>query len=831
MINLEMTDLNELTAEELQVKLLEAQDRLAELETENAELRCLQARRPGARDHRYRILVEQAREGISLVDEQGTVVIWNPATARITGFPAGKVLGKFIWDVQLQLMPEEQRTPEAYENLKSALLNFLDTGQAPWADRSLEQEYLHPDGSHIIVEGHVYPIKTGKGYMLVSVSQDVSDRKRVESALMASEEQFRTSVESLLDGFAILSAVRDDRNQIVDFCYEYINEVGCRLNQRSREEQIGHTLLELLPAHKDSGIFDQYVHVVESGEPLVTESLFYEDVYGEEKRLDRAFDFQAVKLGDGFVVTWRDVTRRVQDQQALLEAEELARSTLDGLSAHIAIIDQDGEILAVNQAWRDFAKANSGLSSKVNEGANYLSVSDRAEGMNSGEGKPFANGIRAVLSGLLDKFEMEYPCHSKERERWFVGRVTRFPSSGPPRAVIAHEDVSERKFGEQALRRAHSQLTTLLDISQTVVSTLDLEPLLNLILEKLASVIRYSGAAIVTIENNVLTVQAYRGPTVPIDPDDIRISIVKFGEMRRLILRRQPFFIRDLNDHPRIMSEINTALGQPGQMLGRFRSWLVVPLLVKDVQIGIMVLTHRKANYYNRSARDMAQMFANHAAIAIQNAQLYSKAQASAVLEERNRLARELHDSVAQALYSISLYANATRKALVANKMDVVDSHLKELQRTSSEAVADMRLLIFELRPPVLDEEGLVEAIRTRLESVEARSGIQVSLQVDGELSLSKPIETELYRVIQEALNNILKHAHATLVDVKIKSKRKRIYLTIQDNGKGFDPSGIEKGGGYGFRNIRERIHSIGGTFILETSPGQGTSMSIEVES
>ena len=112
-----------------------------------------------------------------------------------------------------------------------------------------------------------------------------------------------------------------------------------------------------------------------------------------------------MKLGDGFVVTWRDVTRRVQDQQALLEAEELARSTLDGLSAHIAIIDQDGEILAVNQAWRDFAKANSGLSSKVNEGANYLSVSDRAEGMNSGEGKPFANGIRAVLSGLLDKFE------------------------------------------------------------------------------------------------------------------------------------------------------------------------------------------------------------------------------------------------------------------------------------------------------------------------------------------------------------------------------------------------------------------------------------------
>ncbi|MEJ2599149.1 MAG: PAS domain S-box protein [Anaerolineales bacterium] len=656
MTNLEMSNLDKLTAEDLRMKLLEAQNRLVKLELENVELRRLQTQQPGKRDHRFRNLVEQAREGISLVDELGYVIIWNTANARITGLAAEDVLGKLIWDVQFQLMPAEQRAPEVYERLKTGLIHFLEAGKAPWADKSMEREYLHPDGSRIFIEGHVYALKTQKGFMLASVSQDVSDRKRVESALKASEEQFRTSVESLLDGFAILSAVRNDENQIVDFRYEYINEVGCRLNQRSREEQIGHTLLELLPAHKDSGIFDQYMRVVETGEPLITESLFYEDVYGKRQRLRRAFDFQAVKLGDGFVVTWRDVSRRVKNQQALIEAEELARSTLDGLSAHIAIIDQDGMILAVNQAWRDFAKANGGEDVKVNEGANYLLVSDRALAMNSGEGKPFANGIRAVLYGHLDKFEMEYPCHSRDRERWFIGRVTRFPPGGPLRAVIAHEDVSERKFGEQALRRAHAQITTLLEISQTVVSTLDLQALLNLILEKLASVIRYSGAAILPLENNVLTIQAYRGPALPVDSDRIRISLTGFSELRRLILRSQPLIIRDLNDHPRIMSEINSALRQPGRMLGRFHSWLVVPLVAKDVQIGIMVLTQRKANYYSRSARDMAQMFANHVAIAIQNAQLYSEAQTSAVLEERNRLARELHDSVAQALYSISLY-------------------------------------------------------------------------------------------------------------------------------------------------------------------------------
>ena len=162
--------------------------------------------------------------------------------------------------------------------------------------------------------------------------------------------------------------------------------------------------------------------------------------------------------------------------------------------------------------------------------------------------------------------------------------------------------------------------------------------------------------------------------------------------------------------------------------------------------------------------------------------------------------------------------------------MDVMDSHLEELQRSSREAVADMRLLIFELQPSVLEEEDLVEAIRIRLESVEARAGVDVSLQVVGELRLSKTIEIEIYRVVQEALNNILKHAQATHVVVKIRGDQDGFYLTIQDNGKGFDPTLAEKSGGFGLRNIRERIHQVGGKVCLETASGQGTALHIEIE-
>ena len=135
----------------------------------------------------------------------------------------------------------------------------------------------------------------------------------------------------------------------------------------------------------------------------------------------------------------------------LRESESFARSALDSLSAHIAILDESGAITFVNKRWREFAAANNAMGN-VAEGANYLRVCEAATGKQAVFAAAFADGIRSVLSDQCEEFALEYPCHSPTEQRWFIGRVTRFPAHGNPRAVIAHENITKRKQAEEALR-------------------------------------------------------------------------------------------------------------------------------------------------------------------------------------------------------------------------------------------------------------------------------------------------------------------------------------------------------------------------------------------
>jgi len=154
-------------------------------------------------------------------------------------------------------------------------------------------------------------------------------------------------------------------------------------------------------------------------------------------------------------------------------AENLPHATLDGLAAHVAVVNQKGVIEAVNKAWRDFGADNGPVRGRIAEGADYLAVCDAASGDDRELALAFAGAIREVLAGRRERFEAEYPCHSPDRQRWFIGRVSRLPGDGSPRAVIAHEDITSRKLAEMALERSQAQLRAIYENAPVMMCVMD----------------------------------------------------------------------------------------------------------------------------------------------------------------------------------------------------------------------------------------------------------------------------------------------------------------------------------------------------------------------
>ena len=198
-----------------------------------------------------------------------------------------------------------------------------------------------------------------------------------------------------------------------------------------------------------------------------------------------------------------------------------------------------------------------------------------------------------------------------------------------------------------------------------------------------------------------------------------------------------------------------------------------------------------------------------------------------AALEERNRLARDLHDSVTQALYSVTLYAEAATRRLAGGETSVAADHLRELRSMAHEALQEMRLLIFELRPPLLEQEGLVAALQSRLEAVEGRAGLETVFSAEVDERLPPAVEEGLYGIAREALNNVLKHAQARRVSVALRRAPGMIVLEVADDGAGFDGAGR---GGLGLAGMAERAERLGGRLTVSSAPGAGTTVRAEVE-
>jgi signal transduction histidine kinase len=187
-----------------------------------------------------------------------------------------------------------------------------------------------------------------------------------------------------------------------------------------------------------------------------------------------------------------------------------------------------------------------------------------------------------------------------------------------------------------------------------------------------------------------------------------------------------------------------------------------------------------------------------------------------------------LHDSVTQAIYSVTLYAEAARLALSTDKRKTVEENLQQLKETADEALQDMRLVISELHPPDM-EQGLAAAIRSRLAAVESRAGLATEILDELGETLPPFLEEELYWIAKEALTNVVKHAKADRVSVLLKSIKGSVCMEVIDDGIGFDPIDVEDRGGMGLRLMKERAQGINGDLEIKSEPGNGTTLGVIV--
>jgi len=254
-----------------------------------------------------------------------------------------------------------------------------------------------------------------------------------------------------------------------------------------------------------------------------------------------------------------------------------------------------------------------------------------------------------------------------------------------------------------------------------------------------------------------------------------------------------------------------------------------VPLVSRNVALGTLNLYYPAGQEPGEDERVFLKAVADQTAVVVENAGLFAEAHGKAALEERQRLARELHDSVSQALYGIALGSRTARTLLDREAHpDRVAEWLEYVLSLAEAGLTEMRALIFELRPESLETEGLVTALNQQAAALEARHELPVHTTLGEEPDL--PLETKeaLYRIAQEALHNTVKHAHASRADLKLESEVGGIALEVSDDGVGFDPEGSFSGH-LGLKSMRERATRLGGTLWVESAPGEGTTIRVRI--
>lgn len=389
--------------------------------------------------------------------------------------------------------------------------------------------------------------------------------------------------------------------------------------------------------------------------------------------------------------------------------------------------------------------------------------------------------------------------------------------SGPVNSALLYQE--SQRLAQQVQRRA-DQLTILNLLARTATATMNMNQMLNEVTHQIQHGFGYSHVELYLVEEAtnelVRYAQSGRNPSAVVEYR----QHVHLGILGRTYRTAQTQHIDDV-----LLDLEYIAVDRP-----HTRAELCVPIIVGERVLGMLNLESERVAAFTAEDVGVLHTAADVLAGAIENIHLYHRSQEMAVLEERNRLARELHDSVTQQLFSMTLTAQAIQTHMQKNPQRA-SAQLKRLQETAAAALAEMRALIFQLRPPALSDQGLVTALQRHIASLSRREGLRIELRTTGDERLARGMEQGLYRIVQEALNNVIKHAQASSVKVALDFRIDQLQVRITDDGQGFHVDDLQarEGQHLGLISMRERTVELGGVMEVNSTIGQGTEIIVTI--
>jgi len=415
-----------------------------------------------------------------------------------------------------------------------------------------------------------------------------------------------------------------------------------------------------------------------------------------------------------------------------------------------------------------------------------------------------AVAVQALKAGAYDYLV-------KDTERRYLDHL--------PKAI---ENALRHHHLEQQEKEQRAFASALHSIAATLTSTLDLEEVFKRILRAVQDVVPHDSAGLLLLDasGSLARMHLFSGWQDPADQaiiGSLVYEIEKVGYLQDVYTTHHAAIISDTQLHPdwKPIPELTQLV----------RSCVVVPIYLAEQVIGFLSVDGWRPGQFTPTHAARLQAVAHHAAIAIQNARLYDQSSQLAALEERQRLARDLHDSVTQTLFSANVVAQSLLRLWERDPTGARDD-LAQLAQLTQGALAEMRTLLLELRPQALIETDLGTLITQLAETIKGRSRLEVDVFSQGTSQLPPEVHIAFFRIAQEALNNIIKHAQASQVHIELLRRPHRVDLRVADDGRGFDPQ-ADYPNHHGLCIMHERAAAAGVQLSIESQPTQGTSVTL----